>query len=60
MGANALVATLLTEENLNARFVNDFLECLQAESSKLPGGAAERKASASRNLCIYPFQNFLD
>ncbi|KAJ0620907.1 putative nodulin homeobox protein [Helianthus annuus] len=46
----AYVPDLSEEENLNARFVNGFLECLQAESSKLPGGAAERTAAASRNL----------
>ncbi|KAF5777948.1 putative nodulin homeobox protein [Helianthus annuus] len=53
-----ILADLSEEEN--ARFVSDFLECLQTEASKLPGGAAERTAAASRNLCIYRFQNFLD
>ncbi|KAJ0674976.1 putative nodulin homeobox protein [Helianthus annuus] len=53
-----ILADLSEEEN--ARFVKDFLECLQTEASKLPGGAAERTAAASRNLCIYRFQNFLD
>ncbi|KAJ0493222.1 putative nodulin homeobox protein [Helianthus annuus] len=43
-----ILADLSEEEN--ARFVKDFLECLQTEASKLPGGAAERTAAASRNL----------
>ncbi|XP_021995726.1 nodulin homeobox-like [Helianthus annuus] len=43
-----ILADLSEEEN--ARFVSDFLECLQTEASKLPGGAAERTAAASRNL----------
>ncbi|KAJ0946303.1 putative nodulin homeobox protein [Helianthus annuus] len=39
----------LSEED-NARFLNEFLECLQTESSKLPGGAAERTDAARKNL----------
>ncbi|KAJ0823748.1 putative nodulin homeobox protein [Helianthus annuus] len=37
-------------EDENACFIDAFLECLQAEFSNLPGGAAERRAAASKNL----------
>ncbi|KAJ0493234.1 putative nodulin homeobox protein [Helianthus annuus] len=37
-------------EEDNARFINGFLECLQTESSELPGGAAERTDATRKNL----------
>ncbi|XP_021995724.2 nodulin homeobox-like [Helianthus annuus] len=44
--------TCYPEED-NAGFINGFLECLQTESSELPGGAADRTDAARKNLCIY-------
>ncbi|KAC9177462.1 hypothetical protein E3N88_46252 [Mikania micrantha] len=41
-------------EDEKALYIKEFLECLQKEFSKLPGGADERIAAASQNLYQCP------